>query len=156
MSSCRKKQQLQSIANARLKRWPDRENHPSSENKDLAPSPPRIDLTQDSDSDGECGWDGTVNHYLSETSSAYGPGDSEVSDTGSEYSEVDEGEVLELVTEVQQAQIRKLSPYEEIKTNLGTIDWKKAERKRGFGYTGNSVRTRQRNDQAARDRKSVV
>jgi hypothetical protein len=106
-------------------------------------------------------WDGTVNHY---------PSDWEMTDWDLDAadeldSDLEELTGIELISSLAQAAQHEMdllkeptqetTGYKKIITvgqTFGPKEWRKAERKRGFGYTGNSERTRRRNEQKLRDK----
>ena len=105
-----------------------------------APEVQNIEI--DSDNNLDCGYKGGVDCVWPEDSS-----DSEVeSDNGWSDASVDDDLVEMDEDELPPIQIP------EIFTNLKVpINWKKAQSNRKWGYTGTSKRTRQRNDQKARE-----
>jgi hypothetical protein len=122
-----------------------------------AHSPPSLHLDLTHDSGEECDWDGTVNHCLS-SDSDYAWTDSDTKGYNSdetEYLELEGEDFLESLQNSLQAEMELLgnpTPYETIKRGISVKDWKKLEQTQGFGYTGNSDRTKWRNDKKARDK----
>ncbi|KAG5647657.1 hypothetical protein H0H81_007543, partial [Sphagnurus paluster] len=116
--------------------------------------PPEIDLTGESDSEGGCDWDGTVNHYFFETDSDYScSGEDSDSDDG--FSEFDDEELLQALSHEAEL-LNQTTPYEALVKNSVTADWRKVEKKFTSGcHTGSSVRTQQRKDKKARDKEKV-
>jgi hypothetical protein len=112
---------------------------------------PAIDISSNSDSD--CGYEGGVNCYWS---------DSDDSDFNEEYSDADsleelegdelEANLLELRTEL--ADLGAPTKYDQIMESKLEKDWRKVEQNRGLGYSGNSKRTQERRAKEARDREA--
>ena len=80
-----------------------------------------------------------------------------VSESGldEEFSELEGDELLESLQQQAAEEatlLQKPMPYEELKREVSGQEWKTAEAKRGFGYTGNSGRTKRRQEKAARDK----
>jgi hypothetical protein len=109
-------------------------------------------------SDKECDWDGTVNHYLSSDSDCAwtnSEADDEDDSEGTEYSDLEGDSLMESLKKTLEAELeslRKPTPYEAIKRDLSTKDWEKAEQNQGFGYGGHSDRTKRRHDKKTRDK----
>ena len=101
---------------------------------DVAMSPPRIDLTLDdeTDSDGQCNWDGTINNNYFESDS-----DSDFTFFGEEalasesngFSEFDDDKLLQMALNNKAALLLKTTLYQELIKDRETTDWKKAEKK---------------------------
>jgi len=106
-----------------------------------------IDVSSDSDSD--CGYEGGVNCGWSDS-------DSE------DYSDADsleelEGEELEANLNELRAELKELvipTKYDQFMEPKAAKDWKKAEKNRTLGYTGNSKRTQERRAKEGRDREA--
>jgi hypothetical protein len=105
-----------------------------------------------SESDTDCDYRGGVNCW-SDSDDEGETGD-DWSDSSDEESlvEFDGADLGELREELENLENPKPLLYDWIKGKKSTKEWNKAERNRGLGYTGNSVRTRQRNEQDARKR----
>lgn len=148
-----KKAQKAAAAHARASRH--KTHLPPIEN-----SPIDLDETSDTnnmdDMDGECGYEGGVNCYWSDDSDYESDSDSDWSD-GEESVVEFEGEELEANLKELRAEIevlRQPTGYEEVSaaSKMSMKDWQKVESNRALGYTGNSLRTAQRNAKAARNR----
>ena len=99
-------------------------------------------------------WDGTVNHYLSSDSDSVwtdSEADDEDDSEGTEYSDLEGDSLVESLQRTLES-LRKPAPYEAIKQDLSTKNWKKTEQNRGFGYSGHSNRTKRRHNKQARDK----
>ena len=104
-----------------------------------------IDVSSDSDSD--CEYEGGVNCSWSDS-------DSE------DYSDADsleelEGEELEANLNELRAELKGLvipTKYDQFMELKAAKDWKKAEKSRTLGYTGNSKRTQERRGKESHDR----
>jgi hypothetical protein len=103
------------------------------------------------ESDSDCGYMGGINcedfdeEYDSDSSS-----DPWSDSTADEY----EGEALEENLQGIREELADLGPqsqYAQIMVQKSTKNWRKAEKSRALGYTGNSQRTQQRKDKAARE-----
>ncbi|KAF8220442.1 hypothetical protein L208DRAFT_1382661 [Tricholoma matsutake] len=109
-------------------------------------------------SDKECDWDGTVNHYLSSVrDSAWtdSEADDEDDSEGTEYSDLEGDSLVESLQKTLEAELeslRKPTPYEAIKQDLSTKNWKKAEQNQGFGYGGHSDQTKRCHDKKVHDK----
>jgi hypothetical protein len=103
--------------------------------------------------DEECEWMGGVNHVLSSDSEFYWTDSDMDSDSESDFSELEGQELigsLQACLEKELKMLGTVTPYEQFtQQTLTTDEWKRAESKRGFGYTGNSDRTRRRKEQEA-------
>jgi hypothetical protein len=103
-------------------------------------------------------WTGGVNHASdSDSDRDFNPSSASESEPGSdeEFSELEGDELLESLQRqaAEEAKLlQKPVPYEELRRAVSRQEWKKAEAKRGFGYTGNSGRTKRRQEKSARDR----
>jgi hypothetical protein len=144
----------------KLKRWKDAAERARSGRKQRlnSPSPEHIITEELPDDDFECTrWTGGVNHHVSSESdsdSDFGLSTSE-SESEEEFSELEGDDLLESLQRqaAEEAELlKKPTPYEELKRNIQAPEWKKAEAKRGFGYTGNSGRTKRRHEKVARDK----
>ena len=165
MSYLRKRHQKNHAARARQERLAsqrDKEPPPTateSQAANVAQAPLQIDLTLDdkTDSNGQCDWDGTINNYGFKTDSDadFTCSGDEASDVESDgFSEFGDDELLQLALRSEAVLLAKPIAYHKIMKKKESREWKKAERKRGFGYTGNSVRTKQRRDKEARDKEA--
>lgn len=110
----------------------------------------------DDDAENECVYEGGVNCYWSEDSDYAPDSDSDWSD-GDESVVEFEGEELEQNLTALRAEVEALrcpTKYEEViaASKMTMKDWRKVESNRALGYTGNSIRTAQRNVKAVRDR----
>jgi hypothetical protein len=108
----------------------------------------------DSDSESECGYTGGVNYHDSDSDNEPGSGEVWSDDSDGESLAEFEGEELESNLRELRAELDALaapSKYDLIAGKKSSREWKKAEKKRGFGYTGNSQRTKQRHAKAARE-----
>ena len=105
-------------------------------------------------------WTGGVIHIPDSESDSdrdFDPSSALESEPGSdeEFSELEGDELLESLQRqaAEEAKLlQKPVPYEELKRGVSGQEWKKAEAKRGFGYTGNSGRTKRRQEKVARDK----
>jgi hypothetical protein len=115
------------------------------------PEPEPIKIFSDSDSD--CGYVGGVNYYVFDSDDEFEPGsDGCWSDSDGESLAELEGEELESSLCELKAELDALaapSKYDLITAVKTSQEWKTAEKKRGFGYTGNSQRTKHCNAKAA-------
>ena len=150
----------------RSKRWNDAAAHARAGRKNHLEDPEPICPEEESPDkltnvDNECTkWTGSVNHFVmseSDSDSDFDPWLASVSESGldEEFSELDGDELLESLQQqaAEEAKLlQKPLPYEELKREVSGQEWKKAEAKRGFRYTGNSGRTKQRQEKAARDK----
>ena len=69
-----------------------------------------------------------------------------------EYSDLEGDSLVESLQKTLEAELeslRKPTPYEAIKRDLSTKNWKKTEQNRGFGYSGHSDWTKQHHDKKA-------
>ncbi|KAG1876297.1 hypothetical protein F4604DRAFT_1760712 [Suillus subluteus] len=137
-----------SVAHARAFRH---KKHYPAEPNDAQPA-----VHDDDDVENECDYEGGVNCYWSEDSDYAPDSDSEWSD-GDESVVEFEGEELEQNLTALRAEVealRYLTKYEEVSaaSKMTMKDWRKVESNRALGYTGNSIRTAQRNAKAVRDR----
>jgi hypothetical protein len=105
-------------------------------------------------SDEECEWTGGVNHILSSDSEFHWTDSDTDTDSESDFSELEGQELigsLQACLDRELAILGEQTPYDKLsQQTLTTKAWKEAEAKRGFGYTGNSDRTRRRKDKEAR------
>ena len=100
------------------------------------------DIETDSDDNYDCGYEGGIDCVWSEDGS-----DSEVeSDNGWSDASVDDD-----LIEVDEGELPPVKIPEIFTNPKMPINWKKAQSNRKLGYTGTSVRTRQRHDQQARE-----
>jgi len=87
----------------------------------VANSPLRINRTlDDGDSDGQCDWDGTINHYRFETDSDldFTCPANEASDTDSDgFSEFGDDELLQMALNSEAELLKKPTAYQEIMKN---------------------------------------
>jgi hypothetical protein len=122
----------------------------------FSPDPEPIEILTDSESDSDCEYTGGVNcHDFDVDSDGY---------ADEEWSESDEESVVEFEGDELENNLRELreelhalpysepSKYDLITGAKTSKQWKKAEKKRGFGYTGNSQRSQQRHAKAAREK----
>ena len=103
----------------------------------------------------DCDWTGGVDYEPSDCSDWVD--DDLDSDSEADFEDMEGQELLLSLAELEQSiqkdldAVLKPNAIDKInETQLTTKEWAKAEKKRGFGYTGNSLRTKQRNDQKAR------
>ena len=104
-----------------------------------------------SDPDLDCGYDGGVNYDWSDSDSEY----EDYTDTDSESLEEMDGDELDDNLREWRAELDDLvapTKYDQIMEQKLTMDWRKAEQNRNFGYSGNSKRTQERRAKEARDR----
>ncbi|KAM6496657.1 hypothetical protein JOM56_007130 [Amanita muscaria] len=158
----RKNWRKASAANARAARWKhDNGNLNVNDDSDTADG---IEAGSDVD---ECGWNGTVNHFThsgDDTPDLSDEWEDSEGEDGLRLGEEGELEGEELVESLrrglenelvvlegcQNVDSESMMAYEKLKTaQITKQEWKAAEKKRGFGYTGNSLRTKQRHAQAA-------
>jgi hypothetical protein len=106
--------------------------------------------------DDECEWEGGVNHVLSSDSGTDWTKSDSDSDPQSDFSELEGQELVESLQSCLEKELEMLgsqTPYEKVLIRRLTLgDWKKAEGNRGFGYTGNSDRSKRRKEQQAREK----
>lgn len=152
----KRKHLLAAAARAREARLNQQQSaNPGFEEINSENTAPKSNLALEINSDEECCWEGGVNHTLSSDSEFYQTeGESEESTSDSEeFSEVEDEDLLRSLQENLAQELKMLAsptPYQEVLQNLTTKDWKKAEQNRGFGYTGNSQRSKERDAQKAR------
>ena len=118
------------------------------------PEPEPIEIFSDSESD--CGYTGGVDYHGFDSDDEFEPGsDGCWSDSDGESLAELEGEELESSLRELKVELDALaapSKYDLIAAAKTSQEWKMAEKKRGFGYTSNSQRTKQRNAKAAREK----
>jgi hypothetical protein len=118
------------------------------------PEPEPIKIFSDLESD--CGYMGGVNYYGFNSDDKFGPrSDGCWSDSNGESLAELEGEELESSLQELKVELDALaapSKFDLITAAKTSQEWKTAEKKRRFGYTGNSQRTKQRNVKVARER----
>jgi hypothetical protein len=109
------------------------------------------------DSDSDCGYDGGVNYYWSDSDSdEYLDENSGISDT--ESLEELEGVALEenlAGLKVELEELAAATQYEQIMGPKSEKQWKRVEKNRSLGYTGISQRTQQRKAKEAREREEL-
>lgn len=126
-------------------------NHNPSADTNILP------ITVDSDSDSDCQYLGGVNFY---------PSDDDYTDSGEESTDTELESLAELEGDELEANLRELraeledlgtihTKYDHIMQMKSVTDWKKAERNRTLGYTGNSRRTQLRKAKEAREREAL-
>ena len=132
--------------------------HLPEANPDLANPSPATEFTDhvlfSSEPESDCGYTGGVDCSISDTES-----DSEWIDSGSGDSD---GSISEFCGQELEENLREIreevevlhaaSPYALIMGKKLKKDWRKVERNRALGYTGNSVRSKQRHAKDARER----
>ena len=121
-----------------------------------------IEIDSDSPSEQDCGYTGGVNHQFSGTEY-----DSGTESEWSNGSGSDEDSVVELEGDELDANLHELRKkahakalegfpkYAKIVMKKSAFEWKKAEKNRALGYTGNSQRTQQRRAKEARDQAAI-
>ncbi|KAG1885489.1 hypothetical protein F4604DRAFT_1971959 [Suillus subluteus] len=116
----------------------------------LSPDSKPIEILTNFKSDSDCGYTGGVNcHDFDMDFDGYA--DEEWSDSDEESVVEFEGDELE--NNLQE--LREPSKYGLITGVKTSQQWKKAEKKRGFGYTGNLQRSQQHHAKAACEREII-
>jgi hypothetical protein len=109
------------------------------------------------DSDSDCGYNGGVNYYGSDSDSdEYLDENSGISDT--ESLEELEGVALEenlADLRVELEELAAATQYEQIMEPKSERQWKRVEKNRSLGFTGTSQRTQQRKAKEAREREEL-
>jgi hypothetical protein len=157
------KQQRAAAAWARAARWPRAAQATCNSNTaPTASNPAVIEIDYDSPSEQDCGYTRGVNYQFSDTE--YDPA------TESEWSNgsgSDEDSVVELEGDELDANLHELRKkahdkaleafpkYAQIVMKKSAVEWKKAEKNRTLGYTGNSQRTQRRGVKEAWDRAAI-
>ncbi|KAG2129300.1 hypothetical protein BD769DRAFT_1455487, partial [Suillus cothurnatus] len=157
------KQQRAAAAWARAARWPRAAQATCNSNAaPTASNPAVIEIDYDSPSEQDCGYTRGVNYRFSDTE--YDPA------TESEWSNgsgSDEDSVVKLGGDELDANLHELRKkahdkaleafpkYAQIVMKKSAVEWKKAEKNRTLGYTGNSQRTQRRGVKEARDRAAI-
>jgi len=124
-------------------------------------SPEVIDLTADSPAESsdsevqECGWSGDVNHNIP---SEYEWADSSEleEESDEELCELEGEELVEGLGKAMENERKIMSLHEKLLQKHTKAYWKQAEAKRGFGYTGNSERSKRRQAQVAREKAALI
>ena len=132
-----------------LERSPSPSTRPSP-----SPEPPRppSPIFIDFDSESECGYQGGVNHNITDDDDSHGDG-SEGSDAGYEtLSEFDDSDVKEME---KRGTTTRGSLYSQLQLYKPAKEWKKTEANRALGYNGHSSRTIRRQAMEARKRKEM-
>jgi hypothetical protein len=121
-----------------------------------------IEIDYDSPSEQDCGYTGGVNYRFSNTEY-----DSATESEWSNGSGSDEDSVVKLEGDKLDANLHELGKkahnkaleafpkYAQIVMKKSAVEWKKAEKTRTLGYTGNSQQTKQRRAKEARDRATI-
>jgi hypothetical protein len=130
------------------------------------PGPTNVSVAIETDSESErgCGYMGGVNHQFSDTGYDSGAESEWLGARGS-GSDDSEDSVVELEGDELEENLRELRKieahaialeafpkYGQIVMKKSASEWKKAEKNRALGYTGNSQRTQQRRAKEVRDR----
>jgi len=157
------KQQRAAAARARAARWPRAARATCNSNTaPTASNPAVIEIDYDSPSEQDCGYTGGVNYRFSDTEY-----DSATESEWSNGSGSDEDSVVELEGDELDANLHELRKkahdkaleefpkYAQIVMKKSAVEWKKAEKNRTLGYTGNSQRTQQRRAKEAQDRATI-
>ena len=120
----------------------------------LEPEPELIEIFSDLESD--CGYTGGVDYHGFDSDDEFEPGsDGCWSDSDGESLAELEGEELESSLRELKVELDALaapSKYDLIAAAKTSQEWKMAEKKRGFGYTSNSQRTKQHNAKVAHEK----
>jgi hypothetical protein len=150
-----KKSQKEAAARARAQRLAQipRKQTTTPEAEWAQPCTDTPDLPMESDLESDCQYVGGVNHDYSDTSDDEDWSDSE-SNCSESLSEL-EGSELEDSLQGLQAEVSDLdalSKFEKFLMPKSAGEFKKAEKDRGLGYTGLSLRTKQRREKEARER----
>lgn len=118
-----------------------------------------INVMTDSESEIEVTrWTGGVSHEQSDNSDfsweemSSDPEDSDISDEEASYDSEEDTVRLQRSMEHELRLLMELTPYKTIMKSHTSKEWKKAESKRGFGYTGRSDRRRRELEQRAREK----
>ncbi|KAG1865569.1 hypothetical protein C8R48DRAFT_747672 [Suillus tomentosus] len=121
-----------------------------------------IEIDYDSSSEQDCGYTGGVNFQFSNTEY-----DSATESEWSNGSESDEDSMVELEGDELDANLHELRKkahdkaleafpkYAQIVRKKSAVEWKKAEKNRALGYTGNLKRTQQRRAKEAQNQAAI-
>jgi len=150
-----KKWRIHSAAHARASKQAVRHSNDSTSDASDIEEMPTYDLTDTFSDHDETTWTGGVNRDPDSDNSDFSwEEDSSPSETDDDNdSDLDQRlrrgfeHELRLLT-VEPSAFEKLMKAR----NFSKAEWRKAERNRGFGYTGNSVQSVQRRDKVAREK----
>jgi hypothetical protein len=120
--------------------------------QESAQSPLPIQIQVDVDSKSECGYQGGVNHYVTDDNMG---SDSQQGGSDARYetmSEFDEGDVEEMR---MHATNMKESLYSQIQVHKSMEEWKNTEANGALGYNGHSSRTIRQQNMEARKQQAV-
>lgn len=149
---------LKSAARARAgpRYVPEKSSHemPPASPENTAINPIILD-SEPEDEDEICAWTGGVNNHLEDDPEDWGDLSDDTNELDDEIEEL-EGEELQRSLEAQMAREAKIileaTVYQKLMRKIPTKEWKKAEMNQGFGYNGQSERSKRQKRKNEREK----